>query len=463
MITWFFLVAAIIAAGLILLPGLFGYDRYAIESGSMEPTIPIGSVVYSKPATAKALAEGDIITYRPPPESGVKALVTHRIVEKTKHRFAEGRDQYVFRTKGDANLDADPWTFTLDDDEAALEHAHIPYLGYVYLVLSIPAVRILLITVPALLIAVLTIVSLWREAGREAEEERRRLREGGPGTDEDQPQPHPKERLAAQLEGAHYEDPGMNRGVVALATLLAAVILGTVAAWAYFSDTKTSPQPISLANFGPNQNLVYKATGVAQTYTSSGTKDVSYPLGTQQKDLLLLIEVNSANQNITTPAGWTLLADQATGSPSQFRFTVWWKLAGAENAVAFRVNTNSSGASAWIVGYRQQTGADPVPATASVRQGLNGASVNMTPTPDVTTNANNASVISLVAIRAASDLSLLTPRSFNLQDTDRVAARNVALGIADAPVATSGTATPSPTWTLSGVPVQWAWATVAFK
>lgn len=205
LITWVILAAAAIAAALVVLPGLLGYDRYVIESGSMSPTIEIGSVVYSKPAAAEDLVEGDIITYRPPPNSGVEELVTHRIVEKTDHPFADGRDQYVFRTKGDANLDADPWSFTLDDDEASLEHAHLPYLGYIYLALAKPWVRLLLITIPALLIAVLTVVSLWREAGREAEEERRRLREQRLAADEGLLES--KRRLAAQLEGAHFEEP----------------------------------------------------------------------------------------------------------------------------------------------------------------------------------------------------------------------------------------------------------------
>ena len=83
----------------------------------------------------------------------------------------------MFRTKGDNNDAADPWTFTLDDGDGALEKAHIPYLGWIYLALGVPWVRILLITVPALLIIVFTAVSLWREAGREVEEaQRRRMR-----------------------------------------------------------------------------------------------------------------------------------------------------------------------------------------------------------------------------------------------------------------------------------------------
>lgn len=191
--TWFVFVAALIIAALLLVPSLFGYDRYAIETGSMTGTIDKGSVVYAKPADAADLVEGDIITYQPPPGSGVSDLVTHRIVQRTYRPWVTGADRYIFKTKGDANLSPDPWSFTLDDGAAGLEEAHIPYLGYVYLFLAVPWVRLLLITVPALLILVLTVVSMWREAGREAEEERRVLHE----------QWVAKQRLAAQLEGSH--------------------------------------------------------------------------------------------------------------------------------------------------------------------------------------------------------------------------------------------------------------------
>jgi len=165
------LVLATTVAVLMLLPAILGFKRYVIESGSMEPAIKVGSVVYSKPADAADLEVGDIITYKPPPDSGVNELVTHRI--HSIHAHPAGPP--VFRTKGDANESADPWRFHLTNGEAALEHSHVPYLGYVYLALGVPWVRMLLIVIPSILIIVITLISLWRETGREAEEERRRL------------------------------------------------------------------------------------------------------------------------------------------------------------------------------------------------------------------------------------------------------------------------------------------------
>ena len=154
-LTTFVLVLAIVVAVLILVPSLFGFDRYVITGSSMEPTIPKGSVVYSKPTATEALQVGDIITYSPPPGTGIDVLVTHRIARKTERQDASGETVTVFRTKGDNNDRVDPWQFTLDDGEGALEKAHLPYLGWIYLALGIPWVRILLITVPALLIVAL--------------------------------------------------------------------------------------------------------------------------------------------------------------------------------------------------------------------------------------------------------------------------------------------------------------------
>ena len=186
---------AVALALLILLPSLLGFQRYVIESGSMEPTLPVGSVVYSKPVDADDLEVGDIISFKPPPEYGIDKVVTHRVVDiQRAHVSTERPDagapekqviesgpkpgaetRRVFTTKGDANKDPDPWRMTLDNDEAALEKAHLPYVGYVYLALNVTWVRIVVIVIPAIVVAVLTGVALWRAAGDEVEEERARI------------------------------------------------------------------------------------------------------------------------------------------------------------------------------------------------------------------------------------------------------------------------------------------------
>jgi signal peptidase I len=183
-IVWCALIGAIVVAGLMLVPSIFGFERYVIESGSMTGTIDKGSIVYSKAVPADTLKVGDIITFHPPSEFGVDGFVTHRIADINRPPEAGGFR--TFRTKGDANPSADPWEMTLDNDRGALEKAHVPYVGYVYLALAVPWVRLLLITIPALLIVVLTAVSMWRDAGRQAEAERQALSQDPPPVDADE-------------------------------------------------------------------------------------------------------------------------------------------------------------------------------------------------------------------------------------------------------------------------------------
>ena len=152
-------VACLSLGALMILPGLFGYQRYVITSGSMTGTYDRGSVVFADVVPVSDLRVGDVITYTPPPGSGPDGLVTHRIA-------SIGRDQFgraLFQTKGDANETADPWTFTLDEGSQARAVFHVPYVGYALSVLSIREARMIVIGIPALLIAFTVLVGFRRE------------------------------------------------------------------------------------------------------------------------------------------------------------------------------------------------------------------------------------------------------------------------------------------------------------
>jgi signal peptidase I len=154
-----FCVACLLLASLMILPWLFGYQRYVITSGSMTGTYDRGSLVYADVVPVSDLGVGDVITYTPPAGSGPDGLVTHRIVSIERDQF--GRP--LFRTKGDANPTADPWTFTLDDPTQARAVFNIPYVGYVVSLLSIREARMAAIGIPALLIAFAVLVGFRRE------------------------------------------------------------------------------------------------------------------------------------------------------------------------------------------------------------------------------------------------------------------------------------------------------------
>jgi signal peptidase len=154
--------ALVLAAGLLLgalmvLPALAGFQRYVIVSGSMTGTYDRGSVVFDRVVPTAQLKAGDVITYRPPADSGIDHLVTHRIHAITAHAGVR-----VYRTKGDANPVADPWTFTLPNPTQARVSYHVPYAGFAIAALSDRRLRMLVVGLPALLIAVSSLASLWR-------------------------------------------------------------------------------------------------------------------------------------------------------------------------------------------------------------------------------------------------------------------------------------------------------------
>jgi signal peptidase len=166
------LLALVIAAGfvfgaLLIAPSLMGWERYVIVSGSMTGTYDRGSLVFDEVVPTASLKVGDVITYNPPPGSGPKGLVTHRIVSIRKDRESGAR---VFRTKGDANKVRDPWVFTLPDKHQARVVAGVPKVGFVLAALAKRELRMVIIGVPALLIAFFVMGSLWRDAGREVAE-----------------------------------------------------------------------------------------------------------------------------------------------------------------------------------------------------------------------------------------------------------------------------------------------------
>lgn len=77
------------------LPHALGYEVYHVVSGSMEPEIPVGSVIYVEKAKPEEITKGDIIAFF----SG-ESVITHRVV---LNQIVEGK----FTTKGDANAKED--------------------------------------------------------------------------------------------------------------------------------------------------------------------------------------------------------------------------------------------------------------------------------------------------------------------------------------------------------------------
>ena len=114
-------------AALILLlagPRVLPFKTYAVMSGSMEPTIHVGSLVVLGPVDSTDLRVGDVITFDPPGYGS--ELVTHRI-----YSVEQGPDGPVFQTKGDANGTPDAWQIQAGNGGGYRVLFSVPYLGWI--------------------------------------------------------------------------------------------------------------------------------------------------------------------------------------------------------------------------------------------------------------------------------------------------------------------------------------------
>lgn len=75
-------------------PRVLGYQIYTVVSGSMEPAIPMGSLVYVKGLPPQEVEEEDVIAFYGAADG--TSIITHRVV-------ANSEIMKEFITKGDAN------------------------------------------------------------------------------------------------------------------------------------------------------------------------------------------------------------------------------------------------------------------------------------------------------------------------------------------------------------------------
>ena len=81
----------------LIVPKVFGISSYTVLTGSMEPSVPVGSVVYAKAVVPSTLETGDIAVFY---DGRSDLPVTHRVVENQT-------EESQLITKGDANDSAD--------------------------------------------------------------------------------------------------------------------------------------------------------------------------------------------------------------------------------------------------------------------------------------------------------------------------------------------------------------------
>ena len=138
----------ILVVALSVLPHLLPVQTFAVLSGSMEPTIPVGAIVVATPVPAAQLRLGDVITFQNP--NHPDRLVTHRI-----RGIAPSAQGPLLRTQGDANPAPDAWVLQATQAPVYRYLFQVPYLGYLVLASQTAAVRIAVAVAGALAFALL--------------------------------------------------------------------------------------------------------------------------------------------------------------------------------------------------------------------------------------------------------------------------------------------------------------------
>lgn len=119
------LVAAVVLLAVALVGvRIVGLQPYVVLSGSMEPTYPVGSLIYVKSTDYKQLKVGDPITFLVSEDT----VATHRIIEVLPDKDDPNIIRYF--TKGDAN-DAPDGSSVHYKNIIGKPVFSIPYLGYV--------------------------------------------------------------------------------------------------------------------------------------------------------------------------------------------------------------------------------------------------------------------------------------------------------------------------------------------
>lgn len=161
------LIAALVGISAINIPG--GIKLYTVQSGSMEPSIHIGSIVISKPFDN--YQKGDIITFKAEKDrlaKNPKYTTTHRVFEV---KTVEGEEEYI--TKGDANNSPDilPTGKDLVLGKAIFS---VSLLGYPVSFAKTKEGLIILVIIPATLIIYSELLSIKDETKRLLKERKKR-------------------------------------------------------------------------------------------------------------------------------------------------------------------------------------------------------------------------------------------------------------------------------------------------
>ena len=135
---------------------LGGIRSFVVLTGSMEPAVPVGSIVFSK----------DFPTYQPNDIVAFKTgnvTVTHRVID-----FEIKNDEYFYKTQGDANNSPDSQPVSGGQILGKAFYI-VPYVGKLAIFLKTLPGFLLLIAFPALVFIIFEILNIKNELTKEIE------------------------------------------------------------------------------------------------------------------------------------------------------------------------------------------------------------------------------------------------------------------------------------------------------
>lgn len=80
-----------------------GFSLFRVVTGSMEPELPVGSLLLCRQTPIDQIETGDIVCFVSRSPEMMGRVITHRVV----NIFDDGAGRILLETKGDANLSAD--------------------------------------------------------------------------------------------------------------------------------------------------------------------------------------------------------------------------------------------------------------------------------------------------------------------------------------------------------------------
>src|SRR3990167_10353440 len=133
-----------------------GIQSFVVLSGSMQPTIPVGSIIYTQKESW--YPEGSVISFK----SG-DATVTHRVV-----KVINRANTLYYQTKGDANSTVDGKEI-ITSDIFGKQVFSLPYVGRLIIFLKTPQGFFPLIIFPITVFIILELWNLKKEIEKEIE------------------------------------------------------------------------------------------------------------------------------------------------------------------------------------------------------------------------------------------------------------------------------------------------------